>query len=54
MHLSRRAATEKRVMAIKQQGYVVCVYTVNRKRQATKLFDWGVDAVFSDYPDLLS
>ena len=54
VHLSRRAATEKRVMAIKQQGYVVCVYTVNRKRQATKLFDWGVDAVFSDYPDLLS
>ena len=54
VHLSRRAATAKRVLAIKQHGFVVCVYTVNRKRQADKLFNWGVDAVFSDYPDLLS
>ena len=54
VHLSRRAVTEKRVIAIKQQGYVVYVYTVNRKRQANKLLNWGVDAVFSDYPDLLS
>ncbi len=53
VHLSRRAATAARVSAIKQQGYVVYVYTVNRKRQAAKLFSWGVDAVFSDYPDLL-
>ena len=53
VHLSRRAATEKRVAAIKQHGYVVYVYTINKKRQATKLFNWGVDAVFSDYPDLL-
>ncbi len=53
VHLSRRAATEKRVLAIKQQGYLVYVYTVNRKRQAAKLLNWGVDAVFSDYPDLL-
>ncbi len=54
VHLSRRIATAKRVLEIKQQGYAVYVYTVNRKRLATKLFDWGVDAVFSDYPDLLT
>lgn len=53
VHLSRRAATAARVLAIKQQGYTVYVYTINRKRQASKLFKWGVDAVFSDYPDLL-
>lgn len=53
IHLSRRAATEKRVIAIKEQGYNVYVYTINKKRQAIKLFSWGVDAVFSDYPDLL-
>ena len=54
VHLSRRAATEKRVAAIKQQGYKVCVYTVNWKYQASKLIKWGVDAIFSDYPDLLA
>ena len=53
VHLSRRAATADRIFALKEQGYVVYVYTVNRKHQATKLFKWGVDAVFSDYPDLL-
>lgn len=53
VHLIRRGATAARVLAIKQQGYKVYVYTVNRKRQAMKLFEWGVDAVFSDYPDLI-
>ena len=54
VHLSKRAATAARVSTIKQHGYVVIVYTINRKRKAEKLFEWGVDAVFSDYPDLLS
>jgi glycerophosphoryl diester phosphodiesterase len=53
VHLSRRAATAKRVAAIKAQGYVVYVYTVNWKYQAKKFINWGVDAVFSDYPGLL-
>lgn len=54
VHFSKRALTAARVLQIKEQGYVLYVYTVNRKRQAKKLFDWGVDAVFSDYPDLMS
>lgn len=54
IHLNARILTETRVKAMKEQGYVVCAYTVNRKRQANKLFQWGVDAVFSDYPDLLT
>lgn len=54
VHLNRRALTAERAKAIKDQGYLLLVYTVNRKRQANKLFGWGVDAVFSDYPDLLS
>ena len=53
VHLSRRAATKARVLAIKEQGYLVYVYTVNWRYRANKLFNWGVDAVFSDYPDLL-
>ncbi|KTC81489.1 glycerophosphodiester phosphodiesterase [Legionella brunensis] len=54
VHYSKRALTAARVQEVKAQGYALLVYTVNRKRLAKKLFDWGVDAVFSDYPDLLS
>lgn len=54
LHFNRRALSKVRVHEIKQHGYQLAVYTVNRRRQARKLFDWGVDAIFSDYPDLLS
>ena len=54
VHMSKRVATAKRVSDIKQKGYSVFVYTINRRRKANKLFGWGVDAVFSDRPDLLS
>ncbi|WP_298622055.1 glycerophosphodiester phosphodiesterase [uncultured Legionella sp.] len=53
IHFNRKILTAERVKAVKEQGYIVCAYTVNRKRLANKLFHWGVDAVFSDYPDLL-
>lgn len=53
VHLNKRVITAARVKAIKEAGYQVYVYTVNRKRQALKLISWGVDAIFSDYPDLL-
>ncbi|KTC93638.1 glycerophosphodiester phosphodiesterase, cytosolic [Legionella cincinnatiensis] len=54
IHFNRRVLTKERVKEIKAEGYVLCAYTVNRKRLANKLFDWGVDAIFSDYPDLLA
>lgn len=54
VHLSKRITTLKRVISIKDAGYKVFVYTVNRKRKAAKLLSWGVDALFSDFPDLLS
>lgn len=54
IHFNRRILNEGRVKSVKAQGYVLCAYTVNRKRLANKLFSWGVDAVFSDYPDLLA
>ena len=53
IHFNRKILTAARVKQVKEHGYVVCAYTVNRKRLANKLFQWGVDAVFSDYPDLL-
>ncbi len=54
IHFNRKVLTADRVQEVKDKGYLVCAYTVNRKRQANKLFKWGVDAVFSDYPDLLA
>lgn len=53
VHFNRRILSEKRVKEVKEQGYRVCSYTINSKRLANKLLSWGVDAVFSDYPDLL-
>lgn len=52
VHLSTRAATRAHIQEIKSKGFLVFVYVVNQKKQALKLMDWGVDAVFSDYPDL--
>ncbi|MDP1614271.1 MAG: glycerophosphodiester phosphodiesterase family protein, partial [Methylococcales bacterium] len=53
VHLSFHIATRARILAMKAEGFLVFVYTVNREQQARTLFSWGVDAVFSDYPDLL-
>lgn len=53
IHFNRKILTAERVKAVKDQGYQVCAYTVNRRRLANKLYGWGVDAIFSDYPDLL-
>lgn len=53
VHISLDMATQSRISEIRQRGYAVAVYTVNSKRKALKLFGWGVDAVFSDYPDLI-
>ena len=53
VHLNRHIATAARVKEIKDNGYIVLAYTVNWKRQANQLLHWGVDAVFSDFPDLL-
>ena len=53
IHIPSRSVTQKRIDAIHEAGFKVCVYTVNKRNLANKLFDWGVDAVFSDYPDVV-
>lgn len=54
IHLCARIATPKRIAAMKAAGFKVAVYTVNKKKAASKLLALGADAVFSDYPDLLA
>lgn len=53
IHCSKKIVNPVRVSAIKSTGRKVLAYTVNDRIQAEKLFEMGVDAVFSDYPDLL-
>lgn len=53
IHLNADIATKARVQAIKAEGYIVYLYTVNRPRSARQWFAMGIDAVFTDYPDLL-
>ena len=54
MHFNLLRINAKRVQLIKERHYKVFVYTVNNKKNAIKLLDYGVDAIYSDYPDLMS
>lgn len=53
INLNQSILTQSRIQEIKEAGYSLLAYTVNKKQQAEELLNWGVDAVFSDYPDLL-
>jgi glycerophosphoryl diester phosphodiesterase len=50
---SHKTLTAEWTKAVKKAGYRVISYTVNETARARELFDWGVDAVFSDVPGLL-
>lgn len=54
LHCSHRWLKRKTVDSILAAGVTVRCYTVNSRRSARKLFAWGVEAVFSDYPDRLA
>jgi glycerophosphoryl diester phosphodiesterase len=52
VHLNKRLVNLKRVQALKQAGYLIYVYTINRRKEAQKYMNLGVDAIFTNYPDL--
>lgn len=51
LHVEQSILTEDRVKQIKDMGYLVLAYTVNERARAEQLYDWGVDSIFSDFPD---
>lgn len=53
VHLDAEIVTEKRVQSIAQSGRAILSYTVNEPKQAREFFAMGVDAVFTDKPDLI-
>lgn len=54
VHLNYELITPDKINAIKARGLSLLTYTVNDPETAKALLTQGVDAVFSDYPDLLN
>jgi glycerophosphoryl diester phosphodiesterase len=50
---NRRRITKRAIQQAKLRGMQVWVYTVNKPEQAAKLAARGVDAIFTDRPDLM-
>jgi glycerophosphoryl diester phosphodiesterase len=53
IHCNHRYLRKAEAAKIRDSGLHLLCYTVNEGRRARQLWNWGVDAVFSDYPDRL-
>ena len=54
IHLNHKTITNSKVELIKAKGYKILCYTVNEPLIANKLFELGIDSVFTDYPQRIS
>ena len=52
LHSSARALAAEALQAVRDAGFPLACYTVNRRDDAERLFAMGVTAVFTDRPDL--
>jgi len=52
IHADQKVLQKNNVDHVKAAGLYLACYTVNSKTRANVLFDMGVDAIFSDYPNL--
>jgi len=53
LHCSQRHLRQKQADAVLTSGHRLLSYTVNDGAKARELWGWGVEAVFTDYPDRL-
>ena len=53
INLSRRLTNQSTVDKCRAAGYDVCVYTVNRVKEAKTMKALGVAGIFTDRPDLM-
>lgn len=51
LHCNHTYLTAAKAKKVKDAGYDLRCYTVNDPARAKELLSWGVDAVFTDYPD---
>ena len=53
INISKELVTKEMVNLAHKNNLKVYVYTINSPSQMRKMIDFGVDAVFSDYPELM-
>lgn len=53
-NMNNELADKESVSTLRKAGYAVNVYTVNEKTRAKKLFEMGVNGIFTDNLDLFS
>ncbi len=53
LHFDAAKNTEEKIKKMLTQNMPLLAYTVNNPQTAQRLFNLGITAVFSDYPDLL-
>ncbi|MFT6558637.1 glycerophosphodiester phosphodiesterase family protein [Sneathiella sp.] len=53
LHVYHPFVTREIVQKVQAAGYKFLVYTVNDEDTATRLLDWNVDAIITDFPDRL-
>lgn len=51
VHINQEIITRRAIAEIQLMNKAVLCYTVNDPIRAQELFEWGIDAVFSDVPD---
>lgn len=52
LHMAASLAGAELLRPLREAGIVIACYTVNRRVEAERLFAVGVDAIFTDRPDL--
>ena len=53
INISKELVTKEMVNLAHKNNLKVYVYTINSPSQMRKMINCGVDAVFSDYPELM-
>lgn len=53
IHCAHGHLRKAQALAVREAGLHLLCYTVNSARTARKLWNWGVESVFSDYPERL-
>jgi glycerophosphoryl diester phosphodiesterase len=52
-HMALRIAFRANVALIRKAGFNVFVYTVNGREDALRMREFGVDGIFTNYPDIM-
>jgi glycerophosphoryl diester phosphodiesterase len=54
LHAAADPLTEAQARSVVQAGFALRLYTVNEQAAAEKLFGWGAESLFSDFPDRIT